>query len=510
MCASAAPTRIIPFLRDLNPQKDDLRAIIVLAHRHRGKREALAKAIFVSWTKRATRHGFSEHSILANTIASLGPENLGVLTESGQLTSFGAELYRLRNRPDAFRDAVSQHLLRNRGGWQFCRALQVLSRLGKPSRKEVADYLAQKYGIEEWRDYNNLSSLHNFLAWGGVVNNYRLDEAEFERLFGVSATELEGVEALPQQTRVCLEALVRLGGTATAGQIRGVAEAYTGRLMDVHQMPAILKPLYDHGFVTFEGERGKRTSTYAIVDSEKGQILARVAEDLSVSGVVPDEVFQNTFAWVLARLEDATASRDERGRALEILAAKICWRLGLRHIQIRLRTEFEVDVVADRIGMGYQAWSVQCKAYGNSQVRSEHILREFGIAMLVGYDVLVFITTAAFSDDALATISRIMRKTHVLVVPVSGKDLHRFAEDEDRVFAFIDERSVVARNLRRGAEVGEVLRELDVLGPLIDAGEITQMGAWARLQVREVFVERDVFDALYDAWLNARTEHQAP
>jgi len=509
MCALAVHGRIIPFLRDLNPQRDDLREIIVLAHRHHGHREALANAILKAWTRRGARHGFSEHSILANTIASLGPDNLGILTDSGELTTFGAELYRQRSRPDEFRDSITHHLLKNRGGWQFCRALQVLGRLGKPTRKEVADYLAQKYGIEEWRDYNNLSSLHNFLAWGGVVHNYRLDEAEFERLFGVSAVALEGVEALPQLTRVCFEALVRLGGSATAGQIRGVAEAYTGRLMDVHQMPAILKPLHDNGFVTFQGVRGRKTSIYAIVDDERSQVLASVAQDLSVSGVVPDEVFQNTFGWVLDRLEDTTLSKDERGRALEILAAKICWRLGLRHIQIRHRTEFEVDVVADRIGMGYQAWSVQCKAYGKSQVSSEHILREFGIAMLAGYDVLVFVTTAAFSDDALTTISRIMRKTHVLVVPVSKKDLQRFAEDEDRVFAFIDERSVVARNLRRGAEIRDVLRELDFLAPLIDAGDVTRISAWARLQVREVFVERDVFDALYDAWLHGRGQHPA-
>ena len=143
---------------------------------------------------------------------------------------------------------LGRHLIQNRAGWQFGRALATLRRRGRrPTRGEIADYLAQKYGIEEWRDLNNISSLHNFLSWCGAVRNYELVPDVFRDLLGATADEVGEFERLPQQSRLCLEALVRLGGTATAREIRTAAEAYSGRPMSVHNMPALMQPIVDQG-----------------------------------------------------------------------------------------------------------------------------------------------------------------------------------------------------------------------------------------------------------------------
>lgn len=497
--------RILPFIRDLNPRIDDLPEIVRLARKHAGDRAALARAIHKSWTRVGTRRGFSEHSILANTISSLGSENLGILTDSGELTELGNRLYGLRNKQDEFRDALTRHVLLRRGGWQFARALQTFGQQGRaPTRQEVAEYLAQKYGIDEWRDLNNVSSLHSLLMWGRVVRGYRVVEPEFQRLAGTTIADVRTLEGFSQETRDCLEALVRLGGVAATGDIRAAAEAQRGRLLDVHQMQSILRPLIDSGIVEFAGRRGDRQSLYAVTDSHKADVLAEVACELSLSGVVPDAVFQNTFSWIVERLKDNTLGNDERARTLEILAAKICWRLGLRHIHIRHRSEFEVDVLGDRVGMGYQRWVVQCKAYGNARIRSEHILREFGIAALTGYDVVLFVTTSGFSDDALRTISRIIQKTNVLVLPIGGPDLDSFAENETRLYDFVQSRSADARRLRLGATPADVLRELDTMRNSVLAEKPKALEVWARLQRRDVFVDFEVFAPMFVAWLESQ------
>jgi hypothetical protein len=209
----AAERRVVPFIRDLNPDRDDLPGLLRLVEEADGDREALARAVFEAWTERGTRRGFSIHSIEANTLSSLGSDNLGIVGADNRLTPFGRELLDAGDDLPRFKDLLGSHLLTERGGWQFGKALMVLRQRGRrPSRQAVATYLQQKYGIaSEWADLNNISSLHSFLEWCGVVDNYRLNEGEFERLLDVSIDELQLLETLPLEARACLQALVRLG-----------------------------------------------------------------------------------------------------------------------------------------------------------------------------------------------------------------------------------------------------------------------------------------------------------
>jgi hypothetical protein len=210
--------RILPFIRDLNPNVDDFPGLLEVVKKHQGNRKSLATAILRKWKRDGVRHGFDLHSIEANVVTSLGEDNLGIIDDAGNLTKLGNALHRARKRPDVLKRLLGVHLLQHRAGWQFARALSVLSRRGRtPRRNDIAGYLAAKYGIDEWRDMNNISGLHGFLEWCGVVKNYRLNEGEFERLLGAPIADVKVVEGFTIETRTYLQALVRLGGKATAG-----------------------------------------------------------------------------------------------------------------------------------------------------------------------------------------------------------------------------------------------------------------------------------------------------
>jgi hypothetical protein len=473
-----------------------------------GDREALAQAVFDDWTARGNRTGFSLHSIEANTLSSLNTENLGLVGEDGRLTSFGRELLDASDDLGRFKDLLGRHLLRERGGWQFGKALYVLRQRGRrPTRQAIATYLQEKYRIAgEWADLNNISSLHSFLEWCGVVSNYRLNEEEFERLLSASVAELQLLETFTLETRACLEALVRLGGEATPGMIRQAAEGLIHRPIDANQLTGRLTPLIEAELVEFEGARGNRQSRYRVRDTRRAEVLAAVASDLAMVGVVPDEVFEHDFAWLVERLWDDSLSRNQRGETLEVLAGMICSRLGLRHVQLRNRTEFEVDVTADYLGTGYQTWSAQCKAYGSAQVRGHHILREFGIAVLDRLSVLLLVTTSDFTEDAILTAERIVRQTNIQVIRINGDDLKAIARDEGLLFRMVNVRSEAARRVRLGARPTEVFQEFDLMKEwlLNDKPEVAEV--WAHLQRRDLLVDRHLVAALLATWLETQRD----
>jgi hypothetical protein len=497
--------RVLPFIRDLNPQRDDLPGIIGLAKQNEGNRAALVEAVYRKFTTDGRRSGFSRHSIEANTVSSLAADNLGIIDDAGRLTDLGKKLHRKRNRLDEFKAILAVHILRNRAGWQFARALQVIRRRGRrPTRQEVAEYLGEKYGIQEWRDLNNISSLHSFLEWCGVVSNYQLNEVEFERLVGASVTDVSKLERFTLETRGCLEALVRLGGSATAGAIREAAESHLRRPIDPHKMPSRMKPLIDAELVTFRGRRGERTSTYTILDRKKGELLAQISSDLAVVGVIPDEVFEHDFAWVIERLHDGSLNNDEKARSLEVLAAMICWKLGLRHILLREKTPFEVDVTAEYVGTGYQTWSAQCKAYGSHSIRSDHLLREFGIGILNHHSVLLFVTTADFTDDAVFTAERIMRESPTQVLMLNDEDLLQIARDEGKLFRMVTQRSAALRQLRAGDPPGVILREFDAAKDWLLGEKPLTEEVWLYLERRDFVTTRPMVAALLYAWLESQ------
>jgi Restriction endonuclease len=503
MVAGGRAPRVLPFIRDLTPQTDDLIGLIVVVHGNQGDRPKIATAIHEKWTKDGRRKGFTPHSIEANTVSSLSEENLGILDRQNRLTDFGRRLYRARKDPTRFKEVLAAHLLKHRGGWQFAKALTVLRQRGRGvTRDEVANYLAEKYGINEWRDLNNISALHGFLAWCGVVSSYKLDQEAFDRLMGATIQEVGSLERFTVETRACLQALVRLGGPATGGEIRHAAETYLRRQLDVHTLPSRIEPLIADGLVKkIDVRRGDRTGTYAVVNAKRAEVLAEVAADLAAVGAIPDEVFEHDFAWVWNRLQDDELSRDDKGRTLEILAAMICWKLGLRHVLLRERSPFEVDVTAEAFGSAYQSWSAQCKAYTNTQIRADHILREFGIAMLEGRTVLLFATTSDFTPDATTTAERITRESAVQVLMLNGTDLKRIAADQTALFDLVERRSREVRRLRAGDPPAVLFQELDAVRDWILDQKPGVEDVWLYLERRDLNAARSFVAAVLYAWL---------
>lgn len=447
-----------PFIRDLNPKIDSLGSIVLIIQKHLGDNEAIAEAIKQLFDKDATRTNYSLHSIKANTMSSLREANLGVMSADGKLTAFGQQLVSLVKDEESFKAAIARHLILEKGGLAFCRALGTVKRTGGSYRQQIADFLAEKYQVDFWRDLNNISSMHNFLEWAGVCADYRLDGAKFETVVGADTAAVKDAEELSPEAVSLLEALVRVGGAAPPGNLRRQVETLSGRRINPHSLPTYGQELSDRGLIELPRHRGSRTAQWTLKHAGgRTQVVARMAAALAGSSSLPDEVFNRSFAELLRATK--TKNKDKKGRALEQLAGRVCWMLGLHNIQIRTLSDYEIDVRAEAHHPVFQKWVLQCKAT-QTALGPAPVLREYGIAKLENIPVIVFVVTATASANARSVADQIMKQSNKIVIILDRDELKTIAADEKSIYEILERQSEHARSVKIPQQDVQVTSEL--------------------------------------------------
>lgn len=445
-----------PFIRDLNPALDDLAQIVRIIRRHEGDNDAIAASIEKLFNRSGKRKGYTLHSIKANTMSSLREANLGVMTAGGSLTKFGKKLLKLTKDSGEFKSEIARHLILEKGGLAFCRALEVLRTSGR-SREQIAEFLAEKYRIDYWRDLNNISSMHNLLEWADVCSKYQLNSEKFKEIAGIDTGDAKNAEELSPEANMLLHALARAGGVAAPGELRRQAEMLSGRRINPHNVPAYGRELEKRGFIHLPGQRGSKTATWQLQKKQQAAMMAKVAAGLSEARPLPDEAFSRTFAELLKAA--GAKNTDKRGRALEHLAARICWKLNLQNIEMRKLSDYEIDVRAEARRPIFQKWVMQCKAARNV-LGPAPVLREYGIAKLENIPVIAFVVTSGVSDRARSIADQIMKQSNKVVIILDESDLTAIARDENSLYQILERQSEHARAIKMPQKQEEVVEEL--------------------------------------------------
>jgi hypothetical protein len=440
------------YIRDLNPQIDDIGKILGIIQQHEGDNGSIALEIKKLFDADGKRRNYTLHSIKANTMSSLRTANLGVMNTGGFLTPFGKTL--LKRSGARLKAEIARHLILNKGGLAFCRALKVMP---GSNRTDIASFLAEKYRVDFWRDLNNISTMHGFLEWAGICANYRLNDGAFAKIVGIAATTAKAAEELSPEANALLQALARSNGAAAPGELRSQAELISGRRINPHNMPAYGKELEKRGLIELPGHRGSKTRPWKLKDRAQAGIIAEIAASVSEARPLPDETFRHSFAELLKGTNSPNV--DQKGRALEYLAARICWKLGLRNIEVRKLSDYEIDVRAEALKPVFQKWVMQCKAT-RAPLGPAAVLREYGIAKLENIPVIVFFTTSSISDRARAISDDIMRQSNKIVLILDREQLERIAADENAIYDILEQQSEYARSTKLPQKQEEVIASL--------------------------------------------------
>ena len=186
-----------------------------------------------------------------------------------------------------------------------------------------------------------------------------------------------------------------------------------------------------------------------------GAIDALTADFLSIylaAGSDPDlaRIVRTSFADLRRELEDPI--EDEAAKALEWFAAKVCWRLGLRTIEVRslkVVGGIEVDVVADRSLPSYQRYLVQCKRHA-TRLGPPIIAKELGTATVEKIENILFVSTGGYTPSARAFRRQVMRETGKNILMLDEADVAAICADESRLYGIINRENAFCRAVRTG------------------------------------------------------------
>lgn len=169
----------------------------------------------------------------------------------------------------------------------------------------------------------------------------------------------------------------------------------------------VIKPLVDNGWITHSETAGSRSqgrgrggNSGTVRVTEQLATVDPTYLGLSSLAGIPGEVrrhLNRPLTEIMAELEsDDTGIK---GLALETLAVRILYELGLTPVAFRERGAendgAEVDLIAEGADTHFHRWMVQCK--NTSKVRVEAFAKEIGMAVIYRAQVILMITTGEFT-----------------------------------------------------------------------------------------------------------------
>lgn len=482
--ATVSAARQLPFSKQFSPsQIPSLGAFLKAVDEGSGTADHVRDAAFALLHPGVPMTDKPKVTMAYNAVLSASHYGLVNASKDG-LTPFGIAVLALPDDPQRIL-ALARHILQNLNGIELVAGIAKLAHAGRRLTKvPLADYFDQN-GLGSNHDGTDINAVASWLAAAGVYERggwYRLNEKVFLELAGIGLDTTDSIARLSAENRAILEQLVLLPRhRSDSSEMQRLLRGRT----DLHiDGPAFvtrhLDPLRAAGLIetdkTTKGRGGNYTTfrgTALFEDRVVQDFVARVQrQGFHVSG--PE--LERPFSDLVTEMTDDAASKDTRGRALELFTLRMLQILGLRHIQFRVRPTLseEIDGWAEGFTPVHSRWQVQCKNTATFSV--DQAAKEVGVAVRQRSTVVLLVTTGDFSDDAVDYISDVIRGSAITIVRVNGSDVTGLSADESSIWDILDREAHRAYALRSGIVESLVAIAADESGGAEHATEPAQGG----------------------------------
>ena len=340
--------------------------------------------------------------------------------QSEQLTSLGKELLAAPSEAEA-NLGLAKHILLELHGFEVLRILRSMTSSGRQvSKASLAEELNRHGFVTKAGTPISTSSKNHliFLSWlrkAGVLpeRGYAINDAVVEEIVGTSVDDANKAIELNGRQKVFAAALRRdfdLNGIRDVfvRDLRAICQAthptVFRRTDDLRR--AVINPLIDGGWITHceiggrSRGRGRGGDSGAVRATEQLTTLDPAYLALGSLAGIPGEVrrhLNRPLDQIMGELKSDDTG--EKGLALETLAVRILYELGLTPVAFRERGSdndgAEVDLIAEGADTHFHRWMVQCKNV--SKVHVAALAKEIGMAVIYRAHVILLITTGEFT-----------------------------------------------------------------------------------------------------------------
>lgn len=382
------------------------------------------------------------------------------LIDTISLTKFGDDI--LKNWGNQFyvKQKLAKKLLVDMGGWAFC---HILYSLPGSTREDLWEYYSEVYDPDIQEEYTDISKYNIFLTWLGIAkergNTYEFNLDVFEKLLGLGINEMELLsEKLSEEARYCYMALIRMdnqeGKYHQTKDIRKVASTIFGKHIDTHKMYSYAMELKTLGLIEY-GHRGATSRQRGQVGEWKlnynekyTEVVTKLLSDFFESK--PDwnlkETVSMTFREINKKLQDTNI--DIKGKALELFASKICWKLGIRGIKRRWQEEgVELDVTGIKSYPFYETFLIQCKNKATS-VGAPVIAKELGTAFKEKFNNIMIFSTSGFTSNVRIYSKEAMVSTGVNIYLIDKIDIDLICDNENELLDVLKRENKMIESVR--------------------------------------------------------------
>ncbi|MBX7136247.1 MAG: restriction endonuclease [Fimbriimonadaceae bacterium] len=447
----------VPYSQQFSPEQTPIRKLLAILRQNQGNRAELKKAIAAAFFKAKT----TPEKIAANTVIALGAYGI-IDKKTARPTDFGDELLRLRTEGDVL-SALARRILLSLDGMALVETLRDMRASGEAVTLQTLPRALEQRGLLVSRNSSDLSAVLGWLRSAGVLRDYEVDEARYVQILGTDAKSLKALQTLTRPQFFFVKAMLALGiKTFTPySEICDHAEGlYSGQVRFNRKDPmrTLLRGLVDAGLIEIKkqpksssGARGGKadlvrpTAKIEVMSEEFLTSLGKESERAQLRVIAA-----RPWADVVADVE-RNSNPDTRGRALEVLAIKICQTLDLKLMQLRMTDDAvtaggEVDALMESDRLIYSRWQVQCKA--SPKIALEAVAKEVGLAQVTLANVILIASTGVPTPHAKQYRDRIIKSSNLNIILLEGHHLKKIAKNPTDIVEILNAQASEALRLK--------------------------------------------------------------
>ncbi|MEW6581191.1 MAG: restriction endonuclease [Actinomycetota bacterium] len=432
--APASGRRRLTYTGDFSlKQMESLTKVLEAVAPAAGDRDKLKQAIAAAYPKIAAgakREGNVLLSLLAHGL--IDPDTF-------QLSPLANELRALPDE-DARLARFAKHMIEERMGIDVLQVVHDLALRHEKANKAAIDAELRRRGFDLPGDTTYHTFMLGWMAASGACSydtkrgTWQVHNDKLHELIGISFQEVDEFSSLSQAQRLFLRTLQKIGqieGTSPvqATRVRKETVARYGIEFKGAMRDRVINPLEKDGWLTSSDVQSKGKSGKVAATDKLLKLDIDVAQTLS-TGLIPPDLRKrlNTPVMEIYRAL-SSGTKNEQGVALELLALRLAYDVGLAPMGFRVRSVdtgyAEVDLVAEGANLLFSRWLFQCKATKGT-VPVHDLAKEIGMATLLHAHVVVMVTRGAFSRDLVEHALRAAQNTHLQVVLIDAGTLERY------------------------------------------------------------------------------------